>query len=243
MLSCQLTFLPGCKRANAPAAPSVLLLHSRPGTAAVVLVAGWDDLGLVGLRNETGEYNCFLNTIIQCLWRCADFRQQQVGVYLLKSIWPQWPAACLLAPWLMHGLGQLAALSSQRRILLCLLIAGLQVAGWDAGFCAADPIVGALHTLFQQFEQQEQQRDHAGSGEGLAPVDPGPLREALAALPGQQFGVGESALYLDGWALGRHLLVLQTVQFLCCPLSVQICLANPWSTPALALALACLQVR
>jgi hypothetical protein len=103
--------------------------------------------------------------------------------------------------------------------------------------------VGALHTLFQQFEQQEQQRDHAGSGEGLAPVDPGPLREALAALPGQQFGVGESALYLDGWALGRHLRVLQPVQFLCCLLSVQICLANPWSTPALALALACLQVR
>ena len=96
MLSCQLPLLPACKRANAPAAPSVLLLHSRPGTAAVVLVAGWDDLGLVGLRNETGEYNCFLNTIIQCLWRCADFRQQ-VGVYLLKSIWPQWPAACLLA--------------------------------------------------------------------------------------------------------------------------------------------------
>ncbi|PSC67694.1 Inactive ubiquitin carboxyl-terminal hydrolase 54 isoform A [Micractinium conductrix] len=29
-----------------------------------------------GLRNETGEYNCFLNVIIQCLWRCADFRQQ-----------------------------------------------------------------------------------------------------------------------------------------------------------------------
>ena len=34
-----------------------------------------------GLRNETGEYNCFLNVIIQCLWRCADFRQQvSVGV-------------------------------------------------------------------------------------------------------------------------------------------------------------------
>ena len=65
------------------------------------------------------------------------------------------------------------------------------MAGWDAAFCAADPVVDALHTLFQQFEQQEQQRGSGSSGEGLAPVDPGPLREALAALPGQQFGVGE----------------------------------------------------
>ena len=31
---------------------------------------------MAGLRNETGEYNCFLNVIIQCLWRCAEFRQQ-----------------------------------------------------------------------------------------------------------------------------------------------------------------------
>lgn len=26
-----------------------------------------------GLRNETGEYNCFLNAIIQCLWQCRSF--------------------------------------------------------------------------------------------------------------------------------------------------------------------------
>lgn len=24
----------------------------------------------------TGEYNCFLNVIIQCLWHCVAFRQQ-----------------------------------------------------------------------------------------------------------------------------------------------------------------------
>ena len=47
-----------------------------PSTAAAALVTGEADLGLAGLRNEAGEYNCFLNTIIQCLWRCADFRQQ-----------------------------------------------------------------------------------------------------------------------------------------------------------------------
>ena len=29
-----------------------------------------------GLTNEAGEYNCFLNVIIQCLWHCSDFRAQ-----------------------------------------------------------------------------------------------------------------------------------------------------------------------
>lgn len=29
----------------------------------------------MGLRNATGEYNCFLNVIIQCLWHCRVFRQ------------------------------------------------------------------------------------------------------------------------------------------------------------------------
>ncbi len=28
-----------------------------------------------GLTNNTGEYNCFLNAIIQCVWRCEDFRK------------------------------------------------------------------------------------------------------------------------------------------------------------------------
>ncbi len=27
-----------------------------------------------GLQNAIGEYNCFLNVIIQCLWHCASFR-------------------------------------------------------------------------------------------------------------------------------------------------------------------------
>ena len=29
----------------------------------------------MGLRNATGEYNCFLNVIIQCMWHCRLFRQ------------------------------------------------------------------------------------------------------------------------------------------------------------------------
>ncbi|PRW57916.1 ubiquitin carboxyl-terminal hydrolase [Chlorella sorokiniana] len=103
-------------------------------------------LALAGLRNEAGEYNCFLNVVVQCLWRCAEFRQQ--------------------------------------------------VAGWDASFQARDPVLAALHALFAQLEQQEAARSSAaargGNGGGrLPPVDPAPLREALAALPGQGFSLGE----------------------------------------------------
>ena len=72
------------------------------------------------------------------------------------------------------------------------------MAGWDPAFCGSDPVVSCLHDLFQQFQQQEQQlRGSSSDGEagpsppGLPPVDPTPLRKALAALPGQQFRVGE----------------------------------------------------
>jgi ubiquitin C-terminal hydrolase len=27
-----------------------------------------------GLHNATGEFNCFLNVIVQCLWHCTCFR-------------------------------------------------------------------------------------------------------------------------------------------------------------------------
>ena len=36
--------------------------------------SGSADVAMPGLQNETGEYNCFLNVIIQCLWHCSDFQ-------------------------------------------------------------------------------------------------------------------------------------------------------------------------
>ena len=27
-----------------------------------------------GLQNQIGEYNCFLNVVIQCLWHCTVFK-------------------------------------------------------------------------------------------------------------------------------------------------------------------------
>ncbi|KAK9830629.1 hypothetical protein WJX81_006901 [Elliptochloris bilobata] len=32
------------------------------------------------LQNETGEYNCFLNVVVQCLWHCAAFREGFLGL-------------------------------------------------------------------------------------------------------------------------------------------------------------------
>jgi hypothetical protein len=32
------------------------------------------DVATPGLQNQTGEYNCFLNVIVQCLWHCREFR-------------------------------------------------------------------------------------------------------------------------------------------------------------------------
>ena len=36
------------------------------------------DAAAAGLANETGEYNCFLNAIIQCLWQCRAFRHNML---------------------------------------------------------------------------------------------------------------------------------------------------------------------
>lgn len=33
------------------------------------------DVATPGLQNQTGEYNCFLNVIVQCLWHCHEFRK------------------------------------------------------------------------------------------------------------------------------------------------------------------------
>ena len=40
---------------------------------------GGVQLALPGLRNDVGQYNCFLNAVLQCLWRCEAFRQQVQG--------------------------------------------------------------------------------------------------------------------------------------------------------------------
>eukprot|EP00887_Chlorella_sp_A99_P005108 scaffold25.g5108.t1 len=90
-----------------------------------------------GLANAAGEYNCFLNVIIQCLWSCAVFR-----------------AAAL---------------------------------AWPRALAEADPVVAALHQVLRAVQAAEA----AAAEGGRSVVNPTRLREALSALPGRQFKVGE----------------------------------------------------
>ena len=72
--------VPGQPAVRPPAGPA------GPPTAGPVAAAAEPaadaPLGFTGLRNETGEYNCFLNVIVQCLWRCAEFRRMVGGCWL-----------------------------------------------------------------------------------------------------------------------------------------------------------------
>jgi hypothetical protein len=51
-----------------------------------------------GLRNRTGEYNCFLNAVVQCLWRCRAFR---AGLLALAPAAVQVPPSCCVLRSLM----------------------------------------------------------------------------------------------------------------------------------------------
>ena len=66
------------------------LARDRPAT-------GVADVAMPGLRNETGEYNCFLNVIIQCLWHCSDFRTavMSLSANILQGARPSSPADVL----------------------------------------------------------------------------------------------------------------------------------------------------
>ena len=36
-------------------------------------MTGPDGVATPGLQNRLGEYNCFLNCVVQCLWHCTEF--------------------------------------------------------------------------------------------------------------------------------------------------------------------------
>ena len=82
----------------------------------------------------------------------------------------------------------------------------MQVASWPPGFYSADPVVSALHGLFNAFAAKEHERREGGAaaaaGAQRSIVDPTPLRLALsgAAQQGQLFQVGGWL----GWARARH---------------------------------------
>lgn len=114
-----------------------------PGAAAngpPTLRSSQHDLGTsaTGLANATGEYNCFLNVIIQCLWHVDGFKRQ--------------------------------------------------ISVWQAGVLQRHPVAAALLGLFQSLETAEKDWQ---PGQARQVVNPTELREALDALPGAAFRLGE----------------------------------------------------
>ncbi len=87
--------VPGSYAAAAGGYAAAIAMGSRDARAGSPEAGEPGLAGAVGLRNETGEYNCFLNVIVQCLWRCADFRQQARGACFISSRCPL--AACRAA--------------------------------------------------------------------------------------------------------------------------------------------------
>ena len=54
-------------------------ISSTGGGEVAARVVGGLEVGAAGLANETGEYNCFLNVVVQCLWNCKTFRTMLVN--------------------------------------------------------------------------------------------------------------------------------------------------------------------
>ncbi len=76
-------------------------VRAAPGGCAAS-VAG-SVAGAPGLVNDSGEYNCFLNVVVQCLWHCAEFRAAVLA-------WPPAAAAADPVAAALRGLfGQFAA--------------------------------------------------------------------------------------------------------------------------------------
>lgn len=66
-----------------------------------------------GLQNMTGEYNCFLNVIVQCLWHCRPFRSAFMALdHGTVQVRPQ---QCPAAPLIIVKSGQKSQLSSSCR--------------------------------------------------------------------------------------------------------------------------------
>lgn len=73
-----------------------------------------------GLQNQIGEYNCFLNVIIQSLWNCRHFRAPFKAASAAFSSPQVCPAALLLGVWVGRWIPD--SLLGIRQVLLSVLI-------------------------------------------------------------------------------------------------------------------------
>ena len=107
--------------AQAPFAARLLADAGRHSTAAASADSSAAGSALVvatpGLQNEAGEYNCFLNVVVQCLWRCARFRAG-----LLRLDPGQLQARCVIS---LHSTPCAAVPCLRMRHLVTARVAGL----------------------------------------------------------------------------------------------------------------------
>ena len=114
--------------------------------------------------------------VVQCLWQCTEFREKVSLVWLLlHGVWDE--LAGFIFSWLP---------GYNRSQYLCVQVFSLPVEA-----AAADPVVAALSDLFRIFETEASETDEACAAVSQPVVDPTALREALSALPGRLFQVGE----------------------------------------------------
>jgi hypothetical protein len=131
-----------------------------------------------GLRNEDGQYNCFLNVIIQALWHLRSFRQRLLQL--------QAPAAAAAAAGAANGpTGPPAALSADIQVLRALraVFQDLSKAANASLPAAADTPAAAVAAEQGQIKAGSGSRSSASSSGGSEwLVCPAVLREALARL-------------------------------------------------------------
>jgi hypothetical protein len=67
------------------------LAASRADQAVTAGRATVPGVSAAGLANQAGEYNCFLNVVVQCLWSCKAFTREVRGIATQKSEYDKHP--------------------------------------------------------------------------------------------------------------------------------------------------------
>ena len=67
--------------------------HAGSAHGAAAAAAAAAPPGEAGLQNATGEYNCFLNAVVQCLWHCTAFKdgllRLPAGALQVRTLFPK----------------------------------------------------------------------------------------------------------------------------------------------------------
>lgn len=171
--------------------------------------AGADAAAGPGLQNYPGEYNCFLNVIVQCLWHCTAFRDAFLSLprkvvkvrhglallcwsmptaewrhchwqFALQHSQPHCPADMWQVAWQERWSGSLSMAVDGR----C-----LRSQSETSLVTQADGVLAELSTLFRGFSNL------APGNIGQRTLDPTALRLSLANLDPKRFAAGRASIW------------------------------------------------